>query len=86
LKNFSVDKVRKIGCFIVKKGAEVRPGFWPLINTPLVKKFFVRNKYLKISDEIYKKSLVLPSNINLNVNDINNIKNIVKTAIKKFSK
>jgi len=86
LKNFSVDKVRKIGCFIEKKGAEVRPGFWPLINTPLVKKFFVRNKYLKISDEIYKKSLVLPSNINLNVNDINNIKNIVKTAIKKFSK
>ena len=79
--NLSKDKVIKLGEFLMKKGIEVRSGFWPL-NLQKGFKF----KYINgvddltknLSKKIFEKTLVLPSNINLTQSDIRYFFNIIK--------
>lgn len=71
----SKSKVRKIAYFLEKNGIEVRSGFWPLNNLKGFNSKYVGKK--KISMEIFNKSIVLPSNINLKKSDIKKFKNLI---------
>jgi perosamine synthetase len=83
--NFSPKKVRLIGNYLKKKGIEVRSGFWPLYNTPGIKKIIIRNKQ-NIAKKIFDTLLVLPSNIELKIKDILFFKKIIEKAIKVIEK
>jgi len=72
-KNISKNRIRKIGLMLEKKGIEVRSGFWPLNRITGIKSKFVYKK--RISQNIYDKTLVLPSNITLTEKQINFISN-----------
>tara|TARA_B100000963_G_scaffold1809_3_gene1370 strand:+ start:11432 stop:12559 length:1128 start_codon:yes stop_codon:yes gene_type:complete len=74
-KNISKNKIRKIGLDLQKKGIEVRSGFWPLNLIKSIKSKYVYKK--KISKKIFEKTLVLPSNTQLSVNDVRLIKKII---------
>jgi len=80
--NFSKDKVRKIAFKLEKYGVEVRSGFWPLNELKAFKAKYVGDN--KISRKIFEKSLVLPSNINLEKKDIINFKKIINKAAQKI--
>lgn len=78
LDKLTSNQVKKVGHKLIKKGIEVRSGFWPLINTRNIKKIYIYRK--KISNEYYNKTLVLPSNYQLNKKDIEIIRNeLIKT-------
>ena len=63
-------------------GIEVRSGFWPLINTKNIKSVYVGNA--KISENCYKKLLVLPSNFLLKERDIIFVKNQIIKLTKEI--
>ena len=74
-KKFSKNKVRSIGLKLQSHGIEVRSGFWPLNYIKNAKSKYIYKK--QISKNIYEKTLVLPSNTNLSLNDIKYIKKII---------
>jgi perosamine synthetase len=61
-------EVRELGKFLNKKKIEVRSGFWPLSKMNAFKSIYAFKKCISL--ELYEKMLVLPSNINLNENDL----------------
>lgn len=75
-KNLEKKQVNKIGTKLMNLGIEVRSGFWPLNKQVGFDFKYVGNKKSKtssVSDEIFNKSLVLPSSIDLQFKDIKNI-------------
>lgn len=78
-KKFSKNKVRSIGLKLQRYGIEVRSGFWPLNYVKNVKSKYIYKK--QISKDIYEKTLILPSNTNLSLNDIKYIKKIILNSI-----
>ena len=56
-------KLRKLGKFLNENKIEVRSGFWPLSNMKAFKSIKAFQKLM--SQELFEKILVLPSNINL---------------------
>jgi perosamine synthetase len=83
--NFSSKKVRFIGNYLKNKGIEVRSGFWPLYNTPDVKKIIIKKKE-DIAKKIFDTLLVLPSNIELNFTDVLFFKKEINKAINTVEK
>jgi len=83
-KNLNKNKVIKLGELLMKNGIEVRSGFWPL-NLQKGFKFKyvngVSNFTKNLSKQIFEKTLVLPSNINLTKNDIKYFFKIIKRLI-----
>lgn len=73
LPKFSGTKVKRLGNYLIKNGIEIRTGFWPLINTKGVRKVLVNNGN-NISNDLFNKLLILPSNLKLNKSDIKFIK------------
>ncbi len=82
LPELSDDKVKKLGNYLIKNEIEVRSGFWPLINTKGVKKVLISNGK-GLSNKLFKKLLILPSNLKLKKADILFIKKKVKNFIDK---
>ena len=77
-------QVRNLGKFLMKKGIEVRSGFWPLNQQKGFKFEYVNgiNKDKNLSKKIFEKSLVLPSSSDLNKKDINLIIKTITKLIK----
>jgi len=71
-KNFSKKQVVSIGNKLMKLGIEVRSGFWPLNQQKGFKPKFVKKEL--VSDDIFKRTLVLPSSYDLKIKDIKFIK------------
>ena len=71
----SAKLVKKIGHVLEKKGIEVRSGFWPLNKLKNFNSKYVGSK--KISNDIFDKSLVLPSNLSIKEKDILYFKKII---------
>jgi len=85
-KNLNKNQVNKIGEALMKKGIEVRSGFWPLNKQQGFKFKFVNgtdSNTKNLSNKIFEKSLVLPSSIDLKQTDINYILNTVQKLSKK---
>jgi len=82
--NFSQKKVKFIGNFLKNKGIEVRSGFWPLYNTPNVKKIVVKQN--DVAKKLYDTLIVLPSNLELKKKDILYFKSQILKAIQIFDK
>ena len=70
-KNF----VRKVGHNLEKNGIEVRSGFWPLNKLKNFNSKYVGSE--KVSDTIFNKTLVLPSNLSIKKRDIMYFKKMV---------
>lgn len=68
-------QVRKLGEHLYNNGIEVRSGFWPMNKMKNFK--FIDETGINISEEIFNKILVLPSNINLKEKDIIYIRNLI---------
>jgi hypothetical protein len=81
-KNLSFSKVCQIGESLSKKGIEVRSGFWPLSKLPGFNSIKASN--MKNSINIFNKILVLPSNINLTIKDLNFIFLTLNSIIEKI--
>ena len=71
----SAKLVKKIGHVLEKKGIEVRSGFWPLNKLKNFNSKYVGSK--KISNDIFDKSLVLPSNLSIKEKNILYFKKII---------
>ena len=82
--NFSQKKVKFIGNFLKNKGLEVRSGFWPLYNTPNIKKITVTKN--DIAKKLYDTLIVLPSNLELKKKDVLYFKSQIHKAIQIFEK
>ena len=82
LPEFSETKVKALGKYLMKNDIEVRSGFWPLINTKGVRKVLVSGES-NLSNNLFKKILILPSNLKLKKTDIKFIKYKINTFIKK---
>tara|TARA_Y100000816_G_C26088260_1_gene574659 strand:+ start:757 stop:1890 length:1134 start_codon:yes stop_codon:yes gene_type:complete len=74
LKNLPTNKIRKLGNYLIKNGIEIRSGFWPLYYTPNIIKKYVSINNRNFSNKLFEKIVVLPSNINLKLKDIQYIK------------
>ena len=81
-KNLSFSQICQIGENLSKKGIEVRSGFWPLSKLPGFNSIKASN--MKNSINIFKKILVLPSNINLNMKHLNFIFFSLNRVIEKI--
>ncbi len=85
-KNLNKTKVNKIGEALMKKGIEIRSGFWPLNKQKGFKFKYVNginSDSRNLSKKIFEKSLVLPSSIDLKEKDIKFILNTVKKLYNK---
>lgn len=82
-KNLSKNKIRNLGYFLQKKNIEVRSGFWPLKKLDCFKSFYVNSQKKSITDKVFEKILVLPSNSNLKEKDIRYIKKEIDSFLKK---
>ncbi len=80
LEKLNTRQVQKVGEKLMKLGIEVRSGFWPLINTKNIKSIYVGKE--KISQQIYNRIIVLPSNYMLKEKDILFIRNQLIKVIK----
>ena len=78
-------EVIKLAYSLEKKGIEVRSGFWPMSELKGFKSIYVKGEE-KVSKNIFEKSLVLPSNVNLKYSDILKFKKeIDKNIPKRFN-
>ena len=80
-KNKNKQQIRKIGKFLESKNVEVRPGFWPLNKLKNFNSKYVGSK--SVSNEIFEKIIVLPSNINIKSTDILYFKKLIEKKYKK---
>jgi len=88
-KDLNKKQVNKIGAELMKHGVEVRSGFWPLNKQAGFDFKYIGNKKSKassVSDDIFYKSLVLPSNIDLQFKDIKNIYTILIKILDRHEK
>ena len=88
-KNLNKYQVIKIGEELMKFGIEVRSGFWPMNKQEGFKFKYVNklnNKINTNSSDIFFKSLVLPSNTELKLNDIKIIYKILLNILSKYEK
>lgn len=81
-KNLSKIKVIKLGEFLQKKGVEVRSGFWPMSRLENFNSEYIK-KTNSVSQEMFEKTLVLPSNINLKDQDIRYIYSLIDGYLKR---
>jgi|694.fasta_scaffold11340_5 perosamine synthetase len=81
-KYISFKKLVRLGEDLMKNGIEVRSGFWPLNKMKKFKSIYVKSRK-NISNEIFSKSIVLPSNSSLKKNDLKNIYKILLKTLKK---
>ena len=81
-KVLSPKKVREIGNELMKSGVEVRSGFWPLNKLKSFKSLYVKKK--SVSEEIFFKTLVLPSSYNLKASDIKLINKKILDILSKL--
>ena len=80
--NLSKIKVIKLGEFLQKKGVEVRSGFWPMSKLENFNSEYIKQTN-SVSQEMFEKTLVLPSNINLKDRDIRYIYSLIDGYLKK---
>lgn len=73
------NQIRKIGRFLESKGIEVRSGFWPLNKLKNFNSKYVGTK--KVSNEIFEKIIVLPSNLNIKYKDILYFRKLIEKKI-----
>jgi dTDP-4-amino-4,6-dideoxygalactose transaminase len=78
-KDFNFKKTIKVGNFLMKSGVEIRSGFWPMskqsgFDFKIVKKD-------NVSQDVFNKTIVLPSSYDLKLKDIINIKKKLDRAI-----
>ena len=78
-KKKSINGVREIGKFLEKNGIEVRSGFWPLNKLNNFNSKYVGSE--KVSEMIFNKILVLPSNLNIKYKDVLYFKKIVEKKL-----
>jgi len=83
-KKLNKHEVRKLGKFLNKKKIEVRSGFWPLSKMTTFKSICAFK--ICTSLELFEKTLVLPSNINLSENDLLYFKECIDFFLKNFKK
>ena len=81
-KHLNFKKVIKVGEELMSNGVEVRSGFWPLNKMKKFKSIYVKN-LVNISNDVFNKSIVLPSNYALKKNDLKNIYKILLKILKK---
>ena len=79
-KKLRKNQVRKLGNFLMSKNIEVRSGFWPLSRMQSFKS--VKTSKRSMSDVLFEKILVLPSNISLSKKDISYFKKNIDTFLK----
>ena len=72
----------KIGNELIKKGIEVRSGFWPLNKQSGFKFKYVGST--KVSQDIFNKAIILPSTYNLSLKKIEFIKITLNKILKKY--
>jgi dTDP-4-amino-4,6-dideoxygalactose transaminase len=78
-KDFNFKKTIKLGNYLMRSGIEIRSGFWPM-NKQLGFDFkIVKND--NVSEDIFNKTIVLPSAYDLKLKDIMNIKKQLDRAI-----
>jgi perosamine synthetase len=78
-KDFNFKKTIKLGNSLMRSGIEIRSGFWPM-NKQLGFDFkIVKND--NVSQDIFNKTIVLPSAYDLKLKDIINIKKQLDRAI-----
>lgn len=82
-KKITNKKLILLGKELEKKNIEIRSGFWPLSHLKGFKSIILENG---TSMNIFKKTIVLPSDWSLSENDIKYIYNTVISLLKKFSK
>ena len=84
-KDLNKKEVIQLAYLLEKKGIEVRSGFWPMSELKGFNSIYLRGKE-KVSKNIFEKSLVLPSNVNLKYSDILKFKKeIDKNLPKRFN-
>lgn len=81
-KNLNKNKVINLANELEKKGIEVRSGFWPMSELKGFRSAYIFGKH-KVSKEIFEKTIVLPSNINLKYQDIKYFEKVIHNKIKK---
>ena len=81
-RNLSKNKVIKLGEYLQKKGVEVRSGFWPMSKLENFNSKYIKKKN-SVSQEMFEKTLVLPSNINLKDRDVRHIYSLIDGFLKK---
>ena len=81
-KNLSKNEVIKLAHLLEKKGIEIRSGFWPMSELKGFKSIYIKDKE-KVSKELFEKTLVLPSNVNLKYKDIIKFKKEIEKNIPK---
>jgi len=88
-RNLDKKQVQKIGSELMKLGIEVRSGFWPLNKQVGFDFKYIgnkKNKTVSVSDDIFNKSLVLPSSTDLQLKDIKNIYNRLIKILDHYEK
>jgi len=83
LKDCNKQVVRDLGIYLESVGIEVRSGFWPLNKQSGFKFKYVGSK--RVSDDIFNKSIILPSAYNLKEKDIRYIQLMVKNLLDKHN-
>jgi len=78
-KNKNKNHIKKIGKFLEKNGIEVRSGFWPLNKLKNFNSKYVGSE--KVSEIIFNKIIVLPSNLDIKYKDILYFKKIVEKKL-----
>ena len=82
LKNSNFKKTIKIGNELMKKGIEIRSGFWPLNKQSGFKfKYYGKNR---VSQNIFNKAIILPSAYHLTDEKILFIKKTLNKALDKY--
>ena len=78
-KNKNKNHIRKIGKFLEKNGIEVRSGFWPLNKLKNFNSKYVGSE--KVSEIIFNRIIVLPSNLDIKYKDILYFKKMVEKKL-----
>jgi len=79
IKNKNKNHIRKIGKFLEKNGIEVRSGFWPLNKLKNFNSKYVGSE--KVSEIIFNRIIVLPSNLDIKYKDILYFKKMVEKKL-----
>ena len=78
-KNKNKNHIRKMGKFLEKNGIEVRSGFWPLNKLKNFNSKYVGSE--KVSEIIFNRIIVLPSNLDIKYKDILYFKKMVEKKL-----